>query len=179
MLRYGCAKAMLAGSLLLAAVSPLLAADGDDGGWGWFGWRHGSVMMQGGWGGRMMGGDWSDIMIERIDGRLAYVRAELKITDAQAPQWEAFTTAVRAGAEAHNALMKSMHEAFTNRDFGKMTLPERLAFQQGHLEARLEQVKATKDAADKLYSVLNEDQKAVADDVVLPMMGTGPGMMFW
>ena len=72
-----------------------------------------------------------------------------------------------------------MHEAFTNRDFGKMTLPEMLAFQQGHLEARLEQVKATKDAADKLYSVLNEDQKAVADDVVLPMMGTGPGMMFW
>jgi len=179
MLRHACAGAMMAGSLMLAAVSPGLAADGDDGGWGWFGWRQGPMMMQGRWGGHMVGGDWSDIMIERIDGRLAYVKTELKITVAEEPQWEAFATAVRAGAEAHNALMQSMHQAFTKRDFAKMTLPERLAFQQGHLEARLEQVKATKDAADKLYSVLNEDQKAVADDVVLPMTGMGPGMMFW
>jgi hypothetical protein len=170
---------MLAGSLMLAAVSTSLAAGGDEDGWGWFGWRHGPMMMQGRWGGHMMGGDWSDTMIERVDGRLAYIKTELKITGAQTPQWEAFAAAVRAGAEAHNALMQSMHEAFTDRDFDHMTLPERLTFQQTHLEARLEQVKATKDAADKLYTVLSEDQKKVADDIVLPMTGMGPGMMFW
>jgi hypothetical protein len=179
MLRYACASAVVAGTLMLGAVSPGLAAGSDDNGWGWFGWRHGPMtMMQGRRDGRMMGGDWS-AMIERMDGRLAYIRAELKITDTQTPQWEAFAAAVRAGAEAHNALMQSMHEAFTDGGFDKMTLPERLAFQQTHLEARLEQVKATRDAADKLYGVLNEDQKKVADDIVLPMTGMGPGMMSW
>lgn len=179
MLRCTRARAALAGTLMLAAVSPGMAAGNDSDGWEWFGWRHGPMMMQGRMGGRMMGDGWLDTMIERVDGRLAYMRAELKITDGQSPQWDAFAAAVRSGAEAHNALMRSMHETFADRDAEKMTLPDRLAFQQSHLEARLEQVKSMKDAANKLYAVLSDDQKKTADDIVLPMMGMGPGMLFW
>jgi len=46
-------------------------------------------------------------------------------------------------------------------------------------------VKATKQAADKLYALLTTEQKAVADEIILPTMGMGPGhrmgrrMMFW
>ena len=54
------------------------------------------------------------------------------------------------------------------------------------LEARLEQVKNVKTAVEKLYAMLSEEQKKVADEIVLPMMGMGmgrggsfgPGMMF-
>jgi len=35
---------------------------------------------------------------ERIDAHLAYVRAVLRVTDAQAPQWNAFADAARAAA---------------------------------------------------------------------------------
>ena len=35
---------------------------------------------------------------ERIEGQLAFYRAELRVTDAQRPQWDAFADAVRAAA---------------------------------------------------------------------------------
>lgn len=53
----------------------------------------------------------------------------------------------------------------------KKPLPERLAYQQSHLEARLEQVKAVRAAVEKLYAKLSDEQRRAADDIVLPMMG--------
>ncbi len=47
-------------------------------------------------------------MGEHVEGRLAYLKAELKITDAQTPQWNAFADAYRAvgkKAETHCATM--------------------------------------------------------------------------
>ncbi|ORE90722.1 Spy/CpxP family protein refolding chaperone [Aurantimonas sp. 22II-16-19i] len=44
-----------------------------------------------------------DTMLHRVDGRLAFIRTELKITDAQMPAWNAFAEAVRSAAQAHNA----------------------------------------------------------------------------
>src|SRR6516225_6346909 len=35
---------------------------------------------------------------EHVEGRLAFIKAELKITDAQAPQWNVFAEAVRRNA---------------------------------------------------------------------------------
>ena len=64
--------------------------------------------------------------------------------------------------------------------FLKMPLPERLQYQQTHMEARVEELKSVREAVDKLYAVLDESQKKSADDIVLPMMGMGMGrgMMF-
>jgi len=53
------------------------------------------------------------------------------------------------------------------------------------MEARLAQIKSIKAAADDLYAALTDEQKAVADDVVLPLTGIGMGrgqgrhMMRW
>lgn len=64
-------------------------------------------------------------------------------------------------------------------------LPERLGWQIAQMEARLQQIKTVKDAADDLYAVLTDEQKTVADDIVLPMTGMGMGssqgrhMMRW
>lgn len=165
----------------LAAV-PALSHDEDG---GWFGsWGMGHMMGHG-WGmghgwrrgpGSMMG-FWQDSMLDRIDGRLAFLKTELKITDAQQKQWDELANTVRTTAEAHNAMMRDRMEEMHSGKFFEKPLPDRLAIQETHLESRLQQVKDVRAALDKLYAVLDNDQKKTADEIVLPMMGMGMGMM--
>jgi hypothetical protein len=135
------------------------------------GWGMGRMMQ--GWGSGPMMGYGSDFMLDRIDGRLAFMKTELKITDAQAAAWDDFAAAVRETAEAHNTLMQAMMNQMGDGEYFDMSLPERLGLQQDHIEARLDQVKQLKVSTEKLYAVLDEEQKKTADDIVLPTMGMG------
>jgi hypothetical protein len=176
-------KALLASICLLGlALGGTAWADNDDGGW-WSGWGMGRGMMgEHGWGGGMMGYG-PDTMLDRVDGRLAFLKTELKITDAQSPAWDELAGVIRTTSKTHNDMMRGMMKEMHSGDFFKKRLPERLTIQQTHMEARLDQIKTVKAAVDKLYAMLDEDQKKVADDIVLPMMGMGmgrgmgPGMM--
>lgn len=186
------AKLLATGLLASAVAMPALAAGpGDCGGpqkMGQMG-QMGQMqpMMRGGMGGAwgpgrgggfgpMMGDD-GTAMLDRVDGRLAFMKAELKITDDQAQAWTDFADAVRGSAETRNAMMRSMMEDMKDGDFAEMSLPDRLALQETHMEARLQEIKSIKDATDKLYAVLTDEQKAAADEIVLPMMGMGMGRM--
>ena len=122
-----------------------------------------------------------DAMLDRIDGRLAYMKTELKITDAQTAARDELAKVIHDTAETHNALMTEMKKDVRSGDFFEIPLPERLTVQQTHMEARLEQIKSVKAAVDKLYALLDDDQKKTADDIVLPSMGMGMGrgMMRW
>jgi hypothetical protein len=156
-----------------AAIMPAAAGSGDgDDGW-WPRWGMGRMMM-GQWGGPM--GYDSDEMLDRIDGRLAFLKTELKITDEQAPSWDELAGVIRSTAEAHNELMRGMINEFSEGGFLKKALPDRLVYQQTHLEARLEQVKLVRAAVEKLYATLSDQQKKAADEIVLPMIGMGMGM---
>lgn len=167
---------LAAGALALALAVPSFADDNSRG-WG-PGWGMGRMM--GDWG--MMGGPWMgygpDAMLDRMDGRLAFLKAELKITDAQKAAWDDMALAVRAMAESHNDQMKAMMEQMHDRDYFKMPLPDRLQFQETHMEGMLEQLKAVRESVDKLYATLDDNQKKQADEIMLPMMGMGmgPGM---
>lgn len=182
-------KSLAAGLMLtaVAAVPALAQSDDDDRSW-WPRWGM-QQMMMGQWGPGMMGqrgpgmmGWGADQMLDRIDGRLAYLKAELKITEAQTAAWDELAAVVRATAEGHNDLMRDMMNQFRDGGVDK-PLPERLAYHETHLAARLEQVKEIRAAADKLYGVLDDEQKKSADEIVLPMMGMGmgrgPGRMRW
>jgi LTXXQ motif family protein len=160
------AVAFLAASL----VTPALAQGGPGGmgrdgpGWGWHMW--------GGW------GDWwgrrSDGMLDRIEGRLAFMKTELKITDAQAPQWNKVADAIRTSAKSMNDRMRSMWSA----DQKATTLLERLDVHEQFMTARLDEIKQLKGALQELYAVLGDEQKKEANNLVLPMMGMGHhGMM--
>lgn len=170
--------------LASAALLPVLLAgralaDSDDGGW-WPRWGMGRGMMGGdGWGGMMDFGP--DAMMDRIDGRLAFMKTELKITDAQTEVWNDFAKVVRQTSETHNQLMLTMRKEVEDGSFLKKPLPERLQFQQTMMESRVEDIKNIRDALDKLYAKLDDSQKKSADEIVLPMMGMGMGrgMMFW
>ncbi len=169
------AKALVAGTAVIAMAGAVVAHD-NSGGW-WGNWGGGRMMHGWGMGGHMMGPDGQGWMFDRTDGRLAFLKTELKITEKQSTAWEKLAEAVRITGETHRAMMKSMMEERRSGEFFKRPLPERLAFHQTHLEARLEEVKTVAEAVDGLYEVLDDKQKKSADEIVLPMMGMGGAMM--
>jgi len=110
---------------------------------------------------------------EHIEGRLAFIKAELKITDAQAQQWNAFAEAVRGNSGS----MAEMRKSMMGGQGAPATLPERLAREDKLVTAHLAALKKTEEAVLQLYSVLTDDQKKVADGIVLGPMGLPMGMM--
>jgi len=118
----------------------------------------------------MMG---SQFAADHIEGRLAFIKAELKITDAQAAQWSAFADAVRGNINSMLEMRKSMMSGLG----ASSTLPERLALEDKLVTAHLAAVKRTEEAVAKLYGALTDDQKKIADTIVLGPMGMPMGMM--
>ena len=168
-------RLLITAGILATVLGGSALADDNDGGW-WPHWGMGRGMM-GGWGGDggMMGYG-PDTMVDRIDGRLAFLKTELKITDAQSTAWDELATVVRQTSETHNTMMLAMMKEVQDGSFFKKPLPERLQYQETHMQARLEQVRSIHQAVDKLYAVLDDTQKKAADEIVLPMMGMGMGM---
>ncbi|MEE4238816.1 MAG: Spy/CpxP family protein refolding chaperone [Anderseniella sp.] len=169
-------------ALGVAGLSPALG-DNDDNRGGWFGgWGMGHMMGRGMGGRSGMGpggcgmGFGADAMLDRIDGRLAFLKTELKITDAQEEVWDSLATTIRNNAEVHNAMMKNRMEEMQSGEFFKKPLPDRLAMQEAHMESRLQQIKDVRSSLDKLYADLDDSQKKSADEIMLPMMGMGCGM---
>ena len=107
---------------------------------------------------RMMGQNGMAMMAKHIEGRLAFLKTELKITDAQLPLWNAFAQAMRDTAAA----MQTMPHAMMGMSKAT-TLPDKLAAHETMLAAHLEAVRKLKTAADPLYAALNADQKKTAD----------------
>ena len=110
---------------------------------------------------------------EHVEGRLAFIKAELKITDAQAQPWNAFADAVRSNIGSMAEMRKSMMAA----QGGVSTLPDRLALEDKLVTAHLAALKKTEEALGQLYRMLTDDQKKVADTIVLGPMGIPMGMM--
>lgn len=109
--------------------------------------------------------------IDRVEGRIAFLRTELKITDAQVPGWKAFADALRANAKALGELRASMMS-----QAGSGTLADRLTWQEKWLSARLEGTRAMKSALTNLVSTFSDEQKKAADELLAPQMGMMPMM---
>jgi hypothetical protein len=103
---------------------------------------------------------------EHVEGRIAFLEAELKITDTQKPYWNAFADTLRANSKAHQA----MHEQMTKSGMPS-TWPERLAFQQKMLSTRLDSLKDMEAAIKPLYATLNDEQRKLADQLMSGPMG--------
>jgi LTXXQ motif family protein len=175
------AMVLIAGAMFAGAATLAVAQSDSQRGRGWGMGRmmmDGSMMGRGYMGGYgpMMGFD-SEGMLDRIDGRLAFIKAELKIRDDQLAEWDALAQVIRENAEVHNDMMHSMMEDMHDGKYFEKPLPERLTIMETHMEARLEQTRAVREALDKLYAVLDDDQKKTADEVVLPVTGMDMGMM--
>jgi hypothetical protein len=98
--------------------------------------------------------------------RLARLKADLKITDQQAPLWQDFADRVRG--EAGRGMVAMQNQA---QDLS-LSAPERMARTADILRQRLTAMEAVNDSFRRLYDSLSPDQKRVAD-IHAARMGQG------
>jgi len=106
-------------------------------------------------------------MTEYVEGRLAFLKTELKITDAQLPLWNAFAEASRANAKAIEDVMQGGIVG----SIQSAALPAKLALREKMMTADLEALRKLTTAVDPLYAALSNEQKKTADTLVLSPMG--------
>ena len=136
----------------------------------------GMMMGPGGMGAGMMGGSGAamcDAMAGHIEGRLAYLKAELRITEAQEPLWTAFAAAERDNS---NTMLAHCTAAMSQHANGSASLPDRLDQHEQFMAAHLEALRARDKALKPLYAALSDSQKAAADQLFSGPMGM-MGMM--
>lgn len=96
------------------------------------------------------------------EGRIAFLKAELAITDAQKEPWDAYAAALRANFQS----MQDMRNAMRTTP---MTPVERLHAHLTALDARINALQALKPSLDALYNALSAEQKKIADELLTPV----------
>lgn len=126
---------------------------------------------------QMMGGDMMSQgmslgrhahMSAMADGRLAYLKGELAITEKQAEAWSAYVNAVNTQITAMQKVRTEMMSAVE-----RGTAVERMDARIKGMQAMVEAMSALKPATMKLYDVLTTEQRKIADDLI----GVGCGGM--
>jgi hypothetical protein len=101
------------------------------------------------------------------------LKGELGITPAQEAAWGKYAKAVQDAAAA----MKTARESVDPRAVSGMSPADRFAFVSKVREQGQKQFEAVATAANELLGVLDDTQKAKADDM-LPGVAFGPGPMW-
>ena len=103
-----------------------------------------------------------------VQGHLAYLKAELGITEAQSAAWNGYLSVVNARMSSMQGMHQSMMQAMQS---GSATA--RMDAHVKAMEAMTEALKALEPATEALYAVLTPDQKQKADQ----LLGMGCCMM--
>jgi hypothetical protein len=99
--------------------------------------------------------------LQHIEGQIAFYKTELKIADAQAPQWNAFADAIRSSAKTERTALQGMMQAS-----GPGSAPEQIERRIALTTAQLDSMKTFLTAAKPLYAVLSDEQKKTADELL-------------
>jgi len=95
------------------------------------------------------------------EGSIAFLKAELKITDAELPAWNALADAMRADSAESEQLHQAAHDAR-----GKpMTAVDRLDLREHMLQNAAAHVAKIDAAFKPLYASLSDEQKQAADEL--------------
>ena len=108
------------------------------------------------------------VMASHVDGRLAYLKAELMITEAQEPLWKDYAAAFRDNAKGMLDRCKIM---MGSRGAAALSLPNRMDQHEQLMAAQLDAVRAANKALKPLYASFSEDQKKTADQMFWGPMG--------
>jgi hypothetical protein len=101
------------------------------------------------------------------EGRIAFLKTELGITEAQKAVWDAYADAIKSNLQNMQSMWQSMKAVFEAK-----TPVERLEAHIAVMDGRLGALKAIKPALANLYAALSADQKKKADEIL-----TGVGCM--
>jgi hypothetical protein len=107
-------------------------------------------------------------MAAMIEGRLAYLKSALGITQEQEPVWISYVDTVKSQVAAMQGMHQNMIEVMQ-----KGSAVDRMDARIGAMEAMLDAMKAMKPATEKLYAGLKDEQKKIADQLI----GTHCGAM--
>jgi hypothetical protein len=113
-------------------------------------------------------------MNEHVEGRLAFLKAELKITDAQSAPWTQFADTLRSTGQKMAQACEAEKKQGGSMMSGKPAA--RLEHMERHMTAHLEAVRALKPAVDALYASLSDEQKKAADQLMFEQMAIGMSM---
>ena len=102
-----------------------------------------------------------------MEGRLAFLKSELKITSAQEAAWQAYAAKAKQQAEA----MQAWHNTRFNTQ-PPASAPDRIAQHNEFMKQRVAQMDGMTTALKDLYAALTPEQKAIADQ---QLGGYGPG----
>ena len=121
----------------------------------------------------MMDGDGPDDMMcmmmgRHVEGRLAFLKTELKITADQEPLWTAYAEAARANSKAMAGRCATM---MNKSNASTMKLPDRLDQHEQLMAAQLEALRAVNKALKPLYAALSEEQKKAVEEIAWSPMG--------
>lgn len=101
---------------------------------------------------------------ERVEGHIAFLKTELKITGAQEAQWQKVAQAMRQSAER----LKAVRDARSAEADKPTTSLERFKARQQFAEARAESARAFVAAYEPLYNAMSEEQRKAADALFAP-----------
>lgn len=106
---------------------------------------------------------------QHIEGRIAFLKAELKITPAQEPAWRAVEKVMRDNAAERGKLRQ---EVLANKD-KPLNAVERLDRRSRFVETRAKEFSAFANAFKPLYDQLSDDQRKAADALFQPHFRRG------
>jgi Cache 3/Cache 2 fusion domain/LTXXQ motif family protein len=109
----------------------------------------------------------------KVEGRLAYAKTLLGITDSEAAAWKAYEDVSRANVQGIQAAQRAM---MTAEQSGSAI--DRMQAQTGMMQARLDAMKALQPVTEALYKALTPEQQERADTVLLLLGSTGGGVSF-
>lgn len=113
------------------------------------------------------------LYVDHIEGRIAFLRAELKITDGQTGAWSAFADALRANAQKLGETHVSIGRDKRANAQETATIAQRLDARDRLLTVQLDGVRAIKSAYADLESVLSDEQRKSAEELLASPMGMG------
>ncbi len=152
----GISAAAIAVALAIASPASAQQYYGNGGyGYGMMGWNGQPASMC-----AMMGSN--------IEGRLAYLKAELKITQPQEPLWTAYASAARDNAQNMATRCTAM---MGQSGTAAISLPDRLDRHEQFMAAQLDSLRATNKVLRPLYDALDDTQKQAANQLFWGPMG--------
>lgn len=93
-----------------------------------------------------------------IEGRLAYLKSALKITDKQEAAWQAYG----AKAKQQGVAMQASRAALSAQN-ASGSAPERMTQRTAMMKQRIDNMETMNAALKDLYAVLTPEQKTIAD----------------
>lgn len=103
---------------------------------------------------------------ERLEGRIAFLKTELQVTDKQLPDWNVVADSLRSSRQH---LLEARKQLVMD---DKVPGTERVEHYERHMSERLEAIKAARAAFNRLYASLSDSQKQTADAILLPLIAT-------